>query len=322
MKKELRTDFKNRQYMIHKDFEIYYYSDRNFSDVHAHTHDYYEFYIFSGGDVSLHVNDSHWHLTPGDLIIIPPDTRHFLTVHDHSMSYQRFIFWISQSFYHTLLDQSSDYAYVFKHVFQTCKYIYHLDLFSFNDLQSKVIQLIEEIHTNRFCKDEKINLCVRDLILSINRNIYELENPNREKEEKTLYQNIVDYIEQHIHEALSLNTLSEQFYVSKYHISHVFKAQIGLSVHQYILKKRLYICKSALLQGTNISTAYLQCGFNDYSSFFKAFKKEFGLSPKEYVLNYSVSSNQNITCLEGLGTTSDVCVSHNNIFIDNSSNKD
>ena len=191
-----------------------------------------------------------------------------------------------------------------------------------NDLQSKAIQLIEEIHTNRFCKDEKINLCVRDLILSINRNIYELENPNREKEEKTLYQNIVDYIEQHIHEALSLNTLSEQFYVSKYHISHVFKAQIGLSVHQYILKKRLYICKSALLQGTNISTAYLQCGFNDYSSFFKAFKKEFGLSPKEYVLNYSVSSNQNFTFLEGLGTISDVCVSHNNVFIDNSSNKD
>ena len=49
MKKELRTDFTNRQYMIHKDFEIYYYSDRNFSDVHAHTHDYYEFYFYMGG---------------------------------------------------------------------------------------------------------------------------------------------------------------------------------------------------------------------------------------------------------------------------------
>lgn len=307
MKKELRTDFISRQYMISKDFEIYYYSDKNFSNVNPHTHDYYEFYFFLGGNVSLTVDDTRWHLTFGDMIIIPPHTKHYLTVLDRQESYQRFIFWMSQSYCDKLTKQSKNYEYVFKHISSIHKYIYHLDIFNFNQLQTKMIQLIEECHTNRFGKDEKITLCVNDLILSINRTIFETENPHHEKEKQSLYQNIVDYIEQHINEPLSLDQLSASFFVNKYHISHIFKAQTGLSVHQYILKKRLYICKSALVSGTKISTAYLQCGFNDYSSFFKAFKKEFGLSPKEYVQQYYASfSNQNLKFSGGLNSASDV----------------
>ena len=91
-----------------------------------------------------------------------------------------------------------------------------------------------------------------------------------------------EYISAHLEEDLSLSALSKEFFISKFYIAHLFKETIGLSVHQYIIKKRLSACKDALLGSIPISQLFLQYGFHDYSSFYRAFKKEYGMSPKEY----------------------------------------
>lgn len=286
MKKEIRTKFNTRQHMVAKNFEVFYYSDTQMKPVEYHSHDYYEFYVFLGGNVTISIEGNEEILTPGDIILIPPHTKHHPIIKDNAIPYQRFIFWMSQSFANELLQNSTDYGYVMQHTRVTKHYIYHLDLFSFNSIQSKLINLLEEIHSDRFGKDTKINIAVHDLVLSLNRNIYELENPAIEKEEKNLYKNLLLYVEDHIDEELTLDALANEFYVSKYHIAHVFKDHLGLSLHQYIIKKRLDLSRSAILSGTDITTAYIQCGFNDYSSYFRAFKKEYGMSPKEYKLSH------------------------------------
>ena len=55
MKKNLQTKFSSRQYMLSGDFEIYYYCDRELKKVESHVHDYYEFYFFLEGDVSIEI---------------------------------------------------------------------------------------------------------------------------------------------------------------------------------------------------------------------------------------------------------------------------
>ena len=145
----------------------------------------------------------------------------------------------------------------------------------------ETIEMLEEMREERFGRGAQISLDVSDLLLHINRLIYERNHPAHYPEPETLYQKISHFIEEHIDEELSLERLSNEFFVSKYHISHIFKDNLGLSVHQYITKKRLALCHQALMGDATVIEVYRSFGFGDYSSFFRAFKKEYGISPSK-----------------------------------------
>lgn len=93
---------------------------------------------------------------------------------------------------------------------------------------------------------------------------------------------IFRYIREHLTEDLSLETFEEHFYVSRYHLCREFKKLTGQTIHSYIVKSRLDLCKKYIEAGKPIKEVYSLGGFGGYNHFFRAFKKEYGLTPKEY----------------------------------------
>lgn len=282
MKHELQSQFQTRQHMLAQNFELYYYSDRDLSKVDWHFHNYYEFYFFLEGEVHMQIGERSYPVQEGDIIMIPPMQPHRLSIRSQTAPYRRFVFWISEEYCAHLRALSEDYVYLIDYVTGKKQYCFHTNRITYNEVQSKLLRLLEEMQGERFGRDAQLPLLVNDLILHINRIIYTEHHPKSRSLENELYRQIALFIEEHLDEDLSLERLAGEFFVSRYHIAHVFKDNLGMSIHQYITKKRLARCRQAILSSQSITEVYTAFGFGDYSSFYRAFKKEYGVSPKDF----------------------------------------
>ena len=106
------------------------------------------------------------------------------------------------------------------------------------------------------------------------------------KEQKLSINDIFYYIKDNLHEDLSLDHLADQLFFNKYYIAHTFKKHTGIPLRRYILQKKLEQARKLVLDGLPIIDVYKQCGFGDYSNFIRAYKKEYGISPRRHYLNH------------------------------------
>ncbi|WP_290453914.1 helix-turn-helix domain-containing protein [Romboutsia ilealis] len=97
-----------------------------------------------------------------------------------------------------------------------------------------------------------------------------------------LIDDIFAYISNHITEEISLDCLEREFYISKFHISREFKKLTGTTLHKYIVKAKLDLCKKLIEEGKSITDIAQICNLGSYNNLFRVFKKEFGITPKEY----------------------------------------
>lgn len=282
MKRQLETEWKKRQYMEEKDYEIYYYNDYNLSPVRAHSHNYYEIYFFLEGDAEMNAEEQVFWPKPGEVLVIPPGIVHFLRIRNHEKPYRRIVLWISAGYLEGLLLQSEDYGYLFERAQLKKQFLYQFDTILANQLQGMAFRMIEEQWGDRYGKKAFLYLKLNEILLVMNRMVYEQNHKKVAKGEEETYQMICNFIGSHLEEDLSLERLSNQFFLNKYYIAHLFKDKVGMSAHQYITRKRLDACKDAILGDEPIGQICQQFGFSDYTSFYRRFKREYGVSPREY----------------------------------------
>jgi len=101
--------------------------------------------------------------------------------------------------------------------------------------------------------------------------------------DQKIVKNSIDYINDSLEYNLSLDDLAENSNLSKYHFLRVFKKSVGLTPYQYILTQRIHKAKDLILNGSALSHAGLEVGFNDQSHFIRSFRKMHGYSPKELI---------------------------------------
>ena len=123
-------------------------------------------------------------------------------------------------------------------------------------------------------------------LLQMNKGVNFSDVDNYYKNYGNFLKKINQYIDNNIDSKILLSDIANHIGLSESRLSHLFKEYLGISVLQYIINKRLTIARDMLKIGTSLNDVCSKCGFQDYSSFIRTFKKKFNISPKAYQKQY------------------------------------
>lgn len=267
--------------MSNNTYELRHRMDKDFQTVELHSHDFCEVYCFLKGSASYIVENCKYTLQPGDILIIPPNKLHQLDIKDSSETYERYVLWINLRYLKKISTSSTNLYTCFSQAVEHDAFLLRNGWLS--DRVKRILESIISAKNETFGADIECESKIKNLLLVLAR--FFLQNPeNYAVEGKTnaCATKAIEYISNHIQEDLSLESIASALYVNKYYLAHVFKDATNTSPHQFILKKRLVLAKQFIEQNFPVYDVYQKCGFADYTHFFRAFKKEFGITPKQF----------------------------------------
>lgn len=273
--------FDSRQSMKDKRFEVFHYRDKKMDNVGIHHHDFFEVYFFLSGKVSFKVEGRSYHLEPGDLLLINPQELHQPDIGQDAL-YERIVLWIDRGYLSSLCSAAgADLTACFNNDDPA-----HTNLLRPSKLRRAAISQLLDRMVREYYNDELGSFAyaqglLTQFMVELNR-LAQSSGYAQRREEPDLVSQVLSYIGNHYHENITLESLAAEFFVSKYHLSHEFSHRVGTSIYRYVIFRRLLQARELIFAGQAPGEVYQSCGFGDYANFYRAFKGEYGISPREF----------------------------------------
>lgn len=267
---------------LNEQFRLFHLKDQTRKEFSYHYHDFHKVVIFISGKAAYHIEGKAYQLKPWDILLV---NRHaiYRPEIDSSVPYERFILWIQNDIpWQELLkcfQKANDRSY---------------NLVRLNSaLQEKMKDILFELENSAKSDEYGREILTQSLFLQfmvyLNRIFLEKQYIFDKKSYTFDSQiaSILQYINHNLKEDLSVETLSARYYVSKYHLMRKFKQETGYTLHNYIVNKRLLMARTLISNGMPVTKAAQESGFAEYSTFSRAYRKQFKTNPSEELPHYS-----------------------------------
>ncbi|RGN05541.1 helix-turn-helix domain-containing protein [Blautia obeum] len=259
---------------LKEDFRLFHINDQTKKDFSYHYHDFHKIIVFISGKVTYHIEGKAYHLKPRDILLVSQGAIHKPEI-DPSVPYERYIFWIRDDLscqeLNTCFQKANDRSFN----------LVRAD----SALQERLKDLLPEIKQtlqNKHFGDTVLrNALFTQFMIYINRIFLRTSSSPDKKtySSDTQVEQLLKYINRNLSENLSIDQLANRFFFSKYHMMRKFKNETGYTIHNYITSKRLLMARSLISQGMPVMKAAQASGFHDYTTFVRAYKKQFGKAP-------------------------------------------
>ncbi|MFL0247684.1 helix-turn-helix domain-containing protein [Candidatus Clostridium stratigraminis] len=291
------SNIKLRSGYLNSDFEYFHIIDKKHMEFELHYHDFNKIIIFISGIVTYLIEGKVYKLKPWDILFVNSHDLHKPIV-SMDVPYERIVLWVNSSFLELHNRGNSNLQTCFELASKEKICLLRLSADNVKSLQSILFNLEASNKDNDFGNEVLKSSLFLQLMVYINRAFLrrKLSTAYIDIEYDERIAAILDYINSNLKEDLSIERLASKFYISKYFLMHKFKADTGYTLHNYIQQKRLIKASNLITEGKPITQIYLDCGFGDYSSFIRAFKKAFNLSPRDY---YKTSNKMDASYIYG-----------------------
>lgn len=273
-----------KQGFLAEDYRLFYLKDQKAQNHQPHYHDFCKVLLFLSGDVNYTIEGRTYHLAPGDIVLVDSREIHCPQVQEDSV-YERMIFYLSPLF----LKESSPQAPLDR-CFQNARYRHSSVLRPEKEIGERLFSTAQSAWKATLHKDREFagplysRLLVLEFLILLNRTAATGEAGYLQTGAMDYrVAGLISYINTHLDQDLSIPALAAQCCLSPYHMMRLFKEETGCTIGTYISQKRLSLARELIGTGkANATQACFQCGFSNYSSFLRAYKKQYGSSPARH----------------------------------------
>lgn len=254
--------------------------------VGLHSHAFYEILYIRRGNIQYLLGTERYRIKQGDIIFIPPNVSHRALLSGYSGEpYERYVLWLSQEYVNQLRCIWPDLR-----LNDDCPRLVRTGNSGWEDISRSFQRGISMTAAGQPGWELEVIGNTTRLLVQLERLFTDTEAMTPERETLDLLDNIVEYIEHHLGEKITLEGVARHFLVSRSTISHTFQKRMEVSFYRFITQRRLIAAKNRILSEEAMNHVAEQVGFPDYSAFYRAFRQEYGVSPRDYAKLYAWQS--------------------------------